>query len=120
MYDFIWEPKIIMEEEKTAEIKLAQACEIPIVQADDLKTESFNFNLPRFLEITKGHIPTNEEYKQLIVFFGSQGLDPTETQTLCNAAWGYTSSETHKFRSLRMEIIYFISINQVEVNTFLH
>ena len=46
-----------------------------------------NFKLETFLEITKGHVADTREWKQLCVFFCSQGLDCRTTNDLCEKAW---------------------------------
>ena len=45
------------------------------------------FNLKAFLKATEGYVPSNDQWKQLCVFFASQKLDPQKTGELCNAAW---------------------------------
>ncbi len=55
------------------------------------------FNLQKFLDTTAGYIPTNTEYKQLLVYFVSQGLDPVSTCGVCNRAWNYSDNETQRF-----------------------
>lgn len=52
------------------------------------------FNLPEFLRVTAGWVPQNEDYVQLCMYFETQGLDPSETNRLCNQAWCYSSDET--------------------------
>ena len=79
MYSFIWEPKgeeqILEKTRKTPD---------PVVS---LKTNyKSTFNLPLFLETTKGRVPNNREWKQLCVFFRAQGLDCRTTNDLCEKA----------------------------------
>ena len=45
------------------------------------------FNLKAFLAATSDHVPTNAEYKQIIFFCASLGMDPQYVASLCNAAW---------------------------------
>ena len=80
MYLFIWEPagkKQVIPHEKPETVSFS---------APNPTFES-RFNLPLFLEITKGHVANNTEWKQLVVFFASQGLDCRKTNDLLENAW---------------------------------
>ena len=55
-----------------------------------------SFDLEEFLRCTKGWVPDESDYKQVCMFCETQGLDPTECNRLCNAAWGYTDTETQR------------------------
>ena len=45
------------------------------------------FNLPLFLKLTNTHVPSNEEWKQLCVYFASEKLCPEYVAQLTNEAW---------------------------------
>ena len=76
LYSFIWEPRGTVQ-------KLAPSSK-PVRKLTTVKS---GFNLPLFLEITKGHVANHVEWQQLCVFFRSQGLDCRETNDLLEKAW---------------------------------
>lgn len=58
---------------------------------------TFQMNVSKFLEATKGWTPGNTEYQKLILFMSHCDLDFENTAALCNAAWsppGEQSEET--------------------------
>jgi hypothetical protein len=55
------------------------------------------FNLEKFLELTKSHTPSNQEYKQILGYLKTIGFDHVKAQTLCNKAWKYSSDETSRY-----------------------
>ena len=55
------------------------------------------FNLVNFLKITKGYIPKNKEYKQILGYLKSVDYDAEQAQRLCNAAWNYSGNETRDY-----------------------
>lgn len=72
----------------------------PIQHISKKKMSKSTFNLKLFLELTKSHIPSNEEYKQLCVYFDSEGLDPKNTGQITNEYWNPDRPfETERFMS---------------------
>ena len=45
------------------------------------------FNLKLFLDVTENHVPNNNEYKQIIFYCASLGMNRDCVTCLCNAAW---------------------------------
>ena len=76
LYSFIWEKPGTLQV-----IPVKSLSKVEPIQVDP------SFNLPLFLEITKGHVATHTEWKQLCVFFASQGLDCRRTNDLLESAW---------------------------------
>ena len=94
MYGFIWEPKGTEQVLKPPSSKVKHLVIKPssplirvVPSAPPVETES-RFNLPLFLEVTKGHVANNREWKQLCVFWCSEGLDARKTNDMCEQAWG--------------------------------
>ena len=60
---------------------------VSVKQGNTTPNNHSTFNLKLFLELTKTHIPTNQEWKQLCCYFASEHLDPQEVENLTNVAW---------------------------------
>ena len=87
MYSFIWEkPGTIQVLPIPSKKNKAIVESSPSETLPETLSET-RFNLPLFLEITKGHVANNTEWKQLCVFFASQGLDCRITNDLVETAW---------------------------------
>ena len=87
MYNFIWKPQKNVKTDPPKILELRQddeklnedrkICSSPVM----IKSK---FNLKAFLEATRDYVPPNAPYKQLCVYFASQGLAPSATCSLCN------------------------------------
>ncbi len=92
---FLEHPEVTVELLKpffdlTEEVVTADLTAIP-----EIKSEYFNLN--KFLEVTEGWVPNNEDWKQVMQFLAKMNLDERKTAEALNAAWQSSSNENIKF-----------------------
>ncbi len=71
--------------------------EYEVLTEDLPRVQSEFFNLNTFLEATKGHMPTESEWKQILMYLAKMQLDAHKAAKALNMAWGETSRENLNF-----------------------
>ena len=75
-----------------------EAIEVELSEIPEIKSE--HFNLKKFLEATRGWVPNNSDWKQILFFLSRMKLDERKTADALNAAWN-PSDPNENLRLLR-------------------